>query len=135
MDGSAGGEIPEGDGADLVVVVPIIKELLDVVLAGEVLGIAGIVEFQDVHAADEEGLDGSLVAGRGDTVGLPGEVQLAGLVVELLGKQEDVLVEIQFLLLELGMFSAMRTCPLRLPQSRIGIDSPTETTSWSLDSL
>ena len=101
LDGSAGGVVPEGDGADIVVV-PVVIELLDIVLAGEILGVAGVVELEDAHAADQEGLDGGLVAGVGHAVGLTGKLQLAGLVVELFGEQEDVLVEVQFLLPELG---------------------------------
>ena len=84
-------EVPEGDAAELIVIVPVVEELLDAVLAGLVLGSLGAGEFEGRDAAYLERLDVSVVAAAGDGVGLAGDAQLLGLVVELLGQDKDVL--------------------------------------------
>ena len=86
----------------MVVIIPIIIELGDAVLAGLVLGRLGGGEFEGGDAADLEGLDVGVVAAAGDDVGLDGDAQLFGLVVELLGKDENVLAEVLRLLTELA---------------------------------
>ena len=59
-------EVPEGDAAELIVIVPVVEELLDAVLAGLVLGSLGAGEFEGRDAAYLERLDVSVVAAAGD---------------------------------------------------------------------
>ena len=103
-------EVPEGDAAELIVIVPVVEELLDAVLAGLVLGSLGAGEFEGRDAAYLERLDVSVVAAAGDGVGLAGDAQLLGLVVELLGQDKDVLAEVLRLL---AQHAAPCACPSR----------------------
>ena len=77
-------EVPEGDAAELIVIVPVVEELLDAANACLVLGFLRIREFEGRYAANLERLDVGVVAAAGDGVGLAGDAQLLGLVVELL---------------------------------------------------
>ena len=72
-------EVPEGDAAELIIIVPVVEELLDAVLAGLVLGLLRIREFEGRDAAYLERLDVGVVASAGDGVGLAGDAQLLGL--------------------------------------------------------
>ena len=56
-------EVPEGDAAELIIIVPVVEELLDAVLAGLVLGLLRIREFEGRDAAYLERLDVGVVAG------------------------------------------------------------------------
>ena len=96
-------EVPEGDAAELIVIVPVVEELLDAANAGLVLGFLRIREFEGRYAANLERLDVGVVAAAGDGVGLAGDAQLLGLVVELLGQDKDVLAEVLRLLAQLAL--------------------------------
>ena len=68
-------EVPEGDAAELIVIVPVVEELLDTADAGLVLGFLCIREFEGRDAAYLERLDVGVVAAAGDGVGLAGDAQ------------------------------------------------------------
>ena len=109
-------EVPEGDAAELIVIVPVVEELLDAANAGLVLGFLRIREFEGRYAANLERLDVGVVAAAGDGVGLAGDAQLLGLVVELLGQDKDVLAEVLRLLAQLALDDvAVRLGHLALP--------------------
>ena len=105
-------EVPEGDAAELIVIVPVVEELLDTADAGLILGGLGAGEFEGRDAANLERLDVGVVAAAGNGVGLAGDAQLLGLVVELLGQDKDVLAEVLRLLASSGTVMPTETTSL-----------------------
>ena len=95
-------EIPEREAAQLIVVVPVIEQFVDVFLAGFVLADLGVVQVEGADLSHHEGFDIGVIAFAGNPVGFSGNLQLAFLVVELFGQDEEVLVEVHGFLAQLA---------------------------------
>ena len=109
-------EVPQRQAADLVEIIPIVIEFGDVLLPGLVLGVAGVVQVEGADFAYHEGLHAGVVSLLGYQVGLFGDAQLLGLVVEVGHEEEDVLVEVHLLLLDAGQLQvAVALGHLHLP--------------------
>ena len=66
-------EVPEGDAAQLIVVVPVVVKLLDTADACLVFRSLRIVEFQGGYASYLERLDVGVVTTASNSVGLAGD--------------------------------------------------------------
>jgi hypothetical protein len=76
------GEIPQCETAELIIVIPVIKEFGDVFLPGFVLVHLGIVQVERVDFANHERFDAGFVSALGDGISFRGDAELTALVVE-----------------------------------------------------
>ena len=97
VDAPAGCKIPERQAADLIIVAPVGEEFVDVFAARLVLAGLGVVQVERRDAPDQKRLHVALVAPARDGIGLERDLQLHGLIVELLGQYEQTLAEVGFL--------------------------------------
>ena len=87
-------EVPEGDGAQLVVIVPVVEELRDAVLPSLIFGCLCIGKLKGADGAYLESLHIGVVTPLCNGVGLFGYAELLLLIVELLSEHEEILLEL-----------------------------------------
>ena len=95
-------EIIKSDAAYIVIVVPIVVQFLDMLLFSLILRLLCIVQVQNIDLSDHECLDRSLVALLGNHISFLSDLQLGSLVIKVFHQQENILIETDFLLANLG---------------------------------
>lgn len=95
-------EIIKSDTAYIVIVVPIVVQFLDMLLFSLILRLLRIVQVQNIDLSDHECLDRSLVALLGNHISFLSDLQLGSLVIKVFHQQENILIETDFLLANLG---------------------------------